>query len=668
MTLRFDLIPRIQPLVDRLRTDVHWVKRPGQPPVNVKTKLTEPRLARHLNGGDGVGCSPILPGTSHTLVGVFDLDAHKGESTWEEIRAAAQSLCDTLALLGFNPIAFRSTGGHGIHVYLLWDSPQDAYSVRQFMAGILAGCGFKPGTGGVKVKEIEIFPKQDAVPAAGFGSMFVLPLSGKSVPLAPDDLSLLDREAPFTWTASPDVPRVQKPPREPRSTSTSTELATFARALAILPNEDLDYDAWRNVIFSIHAASGGSDEGLDLAQDWSAKSPKHNPEFLEQHVWPYITDRPDGITDRYVINRAAEHGFLPCTPDDFDIVVDDTPRPARHPFTPIQAAEFAAAGTDTHWLIKNVLPFSGTSVIYGASTSGKTFMALDMAFAIALGQPWRGCRVKQGRVIYIAAEGAAGVRKRLKAYAQHYGIPLDTIELYVIPASPSLLDRAQIADLIKYVNETGGAALTIFDTFAQVTAGGNENSGEDMGKALKAAQDYGRATGSAIVLIHHSGKDEARGARGWSGIKAAVDAELEVVRSDDDRVMTVTKLKDGEDGAEFGFKLLTIPLGVDEGGEVISSCVVEHTEDGGSTARTAKARRKLGPVEKAIYQVLADAQDWVGHEAAIEEARKGIENGETRRFSNLKRAGMTLVMSGLVVDNGSAWQVVKTESVENDIL
>lgn len=78
-----------------------------------------------------------------------------------------------------------------------------------------------------------------------------------------------------------------------------------------------------------------------------------------------------------------------------------------------------------------------------------------------------------------------------------------------------------------------------------------------------------------MLLIHHSGKDESKGARGWSGLRAAADAEIEVNRNGDHRTATVTKLKDGEDGAKFAFRLVPVEIGTDADGEPIKSCIVE---------------------------------------------------------------------------------------------
>jgi len=126
-----------------------------------------------------------------------------------------------------------------------------------------------------------------------------------------------------------------------------------------------------------------------------------------------------------------------------------------------------------------------------------------------------------------------------------------------------------------------------------VTPGGNENSGEDVGTLLQQCKFLHRKTGALVVLIHHSGKDPAKKARGWSGLRAAADAELEVTRNGDYRTVTVTKMKDGSDGESHSFKLKVVPLGLDPDGEEESSCVVEHVE---STPETAKGAGKQKPV------------------------------------------------------------------------
>lgn len=296
------------------------------------------------------------------------------------------------------------------------------------------------------------------------------------------------------------------------------------------------------------------------------------------------------------------------------------------------------------WLIKYILAQAEIALMFGDSGSGKSFMALDLAVSIALGIDWRGHKTTQGRVIYVAAEGAAGFRKRLKAYRQAHGVA--TTGVQVIAGAPNLLEKADAIDVTKAILARGKADLVIIDTLAQSMPGGNENSGEDVGRVLAHCKGIHRATGAMVLLVHHSGKDNTKGARGWSGLRAAVDAELEVMRSGDDRVMTVTKQKDGEDGAQFGFKLETVMIDFDDDGDDVTSCVVRHCDaaNGVSDRRRAKP---LGDVEKVVLQALEDSinpGDDVVPEARIALAAKEMINPpeQGNRDTRMQRIGRAI--------------------------
>ena len=290
------LIAALLPLVRRVRTDVTAVKKSdgsrwtSQP-------LTRERLAQHVNGGPARGVCPIKAGESVTMVALLDFDSHKGEVSWEEMSAVVARVVDVLEIVhGMRPILFRSSGGRGVHVYLLWSEPQDAYSVREFLRGVLADAGFRVGTRGVVHGEVEAFPKQNSVGSDGFGNQFILPLAGKSALLHMEECSGLLGEAdrPLQagdWVCSPAVPVLEREEVTPAPTERPEGL--WVDALLAIPNglndsASMGYDEWFRVICGIHAETGGSPEGLALAQDWSARSPKHDPAFLEQRVWPYI--------------------------------------------------------------------------------------------------------------------------------------------------------------------------------------------------------------------------------------------------------------------------------------------------------------------------------------------------------------------------------------------
>jgi hypothetical protein len=157
-----------------------------------------------------------------------------------------------------------------------------------------------------------------------------------------------------------------------------------------------------------------------------------------------------------------------------------------------------------------------------------------------------------------------------------------------------------------------------------------------------------------VLLIHHSGKDESKGARGWSGLRAAADAEIEISRYTDHRVATVTKMKDGEDGAEFAFKLARVELGVDSDGDAIASCVVEPL------AVIPKGTRKdprPGSVARTLLDAIRDdpsADGRVSVSGVIEAAMLLLptRTGRDLRRQHLKRALDELESKGFITVEG----------------
>jgi hypothetical protein len=370
---------------------------------------------------------------------------------------------------------------------------------------------------------------------------------------------------------------------------------------------DSGHDEWLAVGMALHHETQG--EGFDLWNDWSELGSKYPGREVLLHRWSSFGKTHDRtVTARSLVRLANEHGAGinlngPATADEFeDLVGEASPEAAPGRFAIVPAHEFATGANPT-WVIKDVLPQAELVVMYGASGSGKSFLALDMAAAIARGVEWRGKRVRQGRVAYIAAEGGGGFRKRLKAYGQHNEIDLASLELGVIHAAPNMMEAKDAADVVKAIKAWGGADIVIVDTFAQVMPGANENAGEDVGKALTHCKRIHELTGAMIILIHHAGKDASKGARGWSGLRAAADAELEVVREATGRSLRLTKSKDGEDGMAWGFDLEIITVGTDEDLDPITSCVVIEAQ---MPVPGAGPARKLGPVEKAVNDVIQE--------------------------------------------------------------
>lgn len=166
----------LKPLVARLCTSHHWRDHR-----HVPAPFGMQQLREHVAGTHKMGLCPIAPGESTCRVAVLDFDSHKGETAFAEMLGVARGVASVLEFEhGLPSTLWRSSGGQGIHLYVVWDEPQEAYSVRELMRQALAACGLKSGTAGVAKGEVEIFPKSDEVPAGGCGSMFVLPFAGKS--------------------------------------------------------------------------------------------------------------------------------------------------------------------------------------------------------------------------------------------------------------------------------------------------------------------------------------------------------------------------------------------------------------------------------------------------------------------------------------------------------
>ncbi|MDB2331385.1 AAA family ATPase [Alteromonas sp.] len=232
------------------------------------------------------------------------------------------------------------------------------------------------------------------------------------------------------------------------------------------------------------------------------------------------------------------------------------------------------------WLVKGILPESGLVSIYGAPSAGKSFLVLDLLAHVAAGDYWFGRKTKVCSVAYVAFEGMGGIPQRAQAFTKHYR-PLKSIKFVEAPAI-NLLEDNDRKDFVAVLKEhllTNG--VICLDTLAASAPGMDENSSEGMGKLIGEVTKIQQEVGGLIILVHHSGKDDKRGLRGWSGLQGALDCAIKVTKNADGRCYwEVTKSKDGKDGIGRPFQLTTVLLGHDEDGEPITSCVVAGPDIG----------------------------------------------------------------------------------------
>jgi len=224
------------------------------------------------------------------------------------------------------------------------------------------------------------------------------------------------------------------------------------------------------------------------------------------------------------------------------------------------------------WRIKGVLPARGMAAMFGPSGSGKSFLMLDMLQSLARGHDWFGHKVNQCCATYIALEGEAGVASRIKAYRSRHGSTPE--DICYVAQSFNLLDEDDIKELAAAIQAAGTGDVVVLDTLSRATPGSDENDSKAMGLIVSAAKMLQELIGGLVLLVHHTGKDAAKGMRGHSSLHAALDCAIEVKRKGDNREWVVAKNKDGEDGASHPFKLDVVSLGVDSDGDEITSCVI----------------------------------------------------------------------------------------------
>jgi hypothetical protein len=259
---------------------------------------------------------------------------------------------------------------------------------------------------------------------------------------------------------------------------------------------------------------------------------------------------------------------------------------ANEPLPPVKAGKLSyirlsdcAPPSESAFLVRGILDQGATAILYGQSNTGKTFLAMDMAGHVAAGKPWGGRETAKGLVVYIAAEAGRSARTRA-AVLRSERLQVDDAPFALVPhpidLRSSSADAKEIVALIRQAEQDfeQPAVLVVIDTLSRAFAGGNENQSDDMGAFVRNLDAIRVATGAAVLVVHHAGKNDAAGARGHSLLRAAVETELEVKADGDRRTLLTTKQRDMEAGRPFDFQLRTVPLGTDDGGEAISSCVV----------------------------------------------------------------------------------------------
>ncbi len=322
-----------------------------------------------------------------------------------------------------------------------------------------------------------------------------------------------------------------------------------------------EQDNWLACIWAIASLEWST--GESIARDWSMKCPERYDEQGFDTAWnSYKPNHPNPVGVGSLYKRAKELGWQPL-----ESVV-----------TPPNTARYKLLGSaDLHkltpvaWCIKGIYPSKGLCALYGSTGSGKSFLGFDQAAAIAEGRKWFGYRTKITTVVYVVLEGEAGIKNRAAAWELENKRPLPA-NLDMVMQPFKVIDSQDVSDLASVVPS---GSVVFIDTLNRTAPTADENSSKDMGQILEGAKNLQNQIDGLVVLVHHTGKDTSKGARGHSSFFAALDGAIEVERTNAGRAWSVAKAKDGQDGNNFPFELKFHVLGKDSDGDEISSCTIQ---------------------------------------------------------------------------------------------
>ena len=357
----------------------------------------------------------------------------------------------------------------------------------------------------------------------------------------------------------------------------------ITKAVKATPNTSANFptrESYRDFGYAIKASLPNDEPlALPLFKDWAARweDGTNEESVVEADFKRMKPPFRRGASWLYQVAESTSNNQFSAASQWFEEIEHEElfPQPATKPKTKYTLTfaddEADKAISDMNApLIKGLIDQKAMTILYGESNSGKTFVALDIAYHIATGKDWGGMKTNQGAVIYIAAEGGSGVRQRLAAMKEKYGKAGENFRTLL--TTVDLLHKdADLKPLIDAITESGiHPSLIVVDTLSRAMAGGDENSSTDMGQMVTHLDILRIATQSHVLVVHHSGKDRAKGARGHSLLRAATDTEIEVADSN----ISVTKQRDLPKDWTSAFTLDVTTIGKDVDGDDVTSCTL----------------------------------------------------------------------------------------------
>jgi hypothetical protein len=414
--------------------------------------------------------------------------------------------------------------------------------------------------------------------------------------------------------------------------------AAIAAALACIPNTVKDWDEWCRIGMAAWRASGGRGAGLDAWMGWSARNACHDPAACEERWQHWFSSPPTKIGFGTLYYEARRHKPLFVAPfdppqgpvDEADAegraTDGDLPfkKRVRPPPAILTIAELLAL-PPPQWLVAGLIPEQALVVPYGPPKSGKSFLMMSAALHIAAGRDWFGHAVQQGAVVYVMGEGIGGMGTRIRAMLTRYDMAPD-VPFFIVRRAVNFRDPAEVNALEEVIRARIGdmpLRLLVIDTLARAMPGADENSAQETGAVIAAADYLKEELHCTVALVHHEGKDGSRGARGTSALRGAWDAAYQIVSSGRRMTLTVIDQKEGEAGQVLRFNMEEVAVGI---GRTSLVPVLDDNPDPDMAGQ--KPVREItghaGLVLRALQDVMA------GPESAVLPPFDGLPQGDVR--------------------------------------
>jgi hypothetical protein len=418
------------------------------------------------------------------------------------------------------------------------------------------------------------------------------------------------------WLRSLRV-RVEAPAPTPGSVAVDARQSRDAREALYTLDAD-DYQQWVQAGMALHSTGWGQ-AAFAMWCAWAQQSQKFDAADSRRKWESFKAPdaRGGGLSLAWIFGEAQRRGWqnpakrlrladaANAEPPEW---VDDVP--PEYPQEPLEALDLgprlgaaavmtvsdldAKAGSLT-WAVKHLVPERGMGFIFGASGTFKSFIALDYALHRCYGMKWLGRKTKQAVPVYLAAEGGAGLIRRIKAWHMHRGMIWQDCPMRVVVVPLTL--RTQASALRLAIEETGvQPGDLIVDTMSQ-TFTGNENSNDEVADFLRAlGTELRDGLGCTVIVVHHTGHMATERPRGASAIIANIDFAFGVFRDEKEMLATMefAKVKDEERGQPVSFELRRVEIGHDEDGDAITSLSASQISDATGLSEAMKREALQG--------------------------------------------------------------------------